>query len=83
MRRIAAATATPLIELNALSLAAVQAMRLDEANKLARVGENFDHTHVGPLGARRFADIVAREIVRKVPQLADDLMTADGAGDAQ
>jgi hypothetical protein len=38
---------------------------------------------VGPLGARRFADIVAREIVRKVPQLAGDLVTADGAGGAQ
>ena len=83
VRNIAAATATPLIELNALSLAAVQTMGPDEADKLARVGENFDRTHVGPLGARRFADIVAREIVRKVPQLADDLMTADGAGGTQ
>ena len=83
VRRIAAATATPLIELNALSLAEVQAMGPDEANKLARVGENFDHTHVGPLGAARFADIVAREIVRKVPQLAGDLLATDGAGGAQ
>jgi lysophospholipase L1-like esterase len=83
VRNIAAATTTPLIELNALSLAAVQAMGPDEADKLARVGENFDRTHVGPLGARRFSDIVAREIIRKVPQLAGDLMAADGAGGAQ
>ena len=83
VRRIAVATATPLIDLNALSQAAVQAMGPDEANKLARVGENFDHTHVGPLGAERFSDIVAREIGRKVPQLAGDMMAADGAGGTQ
>jgi len=83
VRRIAAATATPLIDLNALSLAAVQTMGPDEADKLARVGENFDRTHVGPLGAQRFSDIVAREIVRKVPQLAGDLVVTDGAGGAQ
>jgi lysophospholipase L1-like esterase len=83
VRNIAAATTTPLIELNALSLAAVQAMGPDEADKLARVGENFDRTHVGPLGARRFSDIVAREIIRKVPQLADDLVAEDGAGGTQ
>ena len=83
VRRIAATTATPLIELNALSRAAVQAMGPDEANKLARVGENFDNTHVGPAGAERFSAIVAREIRRKVPQLAGALMAADGEGGAQ
>lgn len=70
VRRIAAATGTPLVDLNALSLAAVQAMGPREADKLARAGANFDHTHVGPLGAQRFSDIVARELLRQVPDLA-------------
>lgn len=70
VRRIARETATPLLDLNALSLAAVQAMGPQEADKLARSGANFDHTHVGPLGAQRFSDIVARELVRQVPALA-------------
>jgi len=70
VRNIASATRTPLVDLNALSLAAVQAMGPQEADKLARVGANFDHTHVGPLGAERFSSIVARELVRQVPGLA-------------
>jgi len=70
VRHIASATGTPLVDLNALSLAAVQAMGPQEADKLARVGANFDHTHVGPLGAERFSSIVARELVRQVPELA-------------
>ena len=70
VRSIASATRTPLVDLNALSLAAVQAMGPQEADKLARVGANFDHTHVGPLGAERFSSIVARELVRQVPGLA-------------
>ena len=70
VRKIAAATGTPLVDLNALSLAAVQAMGPQQADKLARTGANFDHTHVGPLGAQRFSDIVARELLRKVPDLA-------------
>lgn len=69
VRRIAADTRTPLVDLNALSLAAVQAMGPKEADKLARVGANFDYTHVGPAGAERFADIMARELVRQVPAL--------------
>ena len=70
VRHIASATGTPLVDLNALSLAAVQAMGPQEADKLARVGANFDYTHVGPLGAERFSSIVARELVRQVPELA-------------
>jgi len=69
VRRIAAATGTPLVDLNALSLAAVQAMGPKEADKLARVGANFDYTHVGPVGAQRFADIMARELQRQAPAL--------------
>ena len=70
VRDIARRTRTPLVDLNALSLAAVQAMGPAEADKLARTGANFDYTHVGPLGAERFSGIMAQELVRKVPALA-------------
>ena len=85
MRSIASATRTPLVDLNALSLAAVQAMGPQEADKLARAGANFDHTHVGPLGAEQFSGIVARELARQVPDLAPafapGLHTAARGGD--
>jgi len=70
VRRIARETKTPLVDLNALSLAAVQAMGPKEADKLARAGANFDYTHLGPAGAERFSGIVAQELVRKVPALS-------------
>ncbi|WP_409265440.1 rhamnogalacturonan acetylesterase [Massilia sp. BHUDP2] len=76
VRTIARATHTPLIDLNALSLAAVQEMGSQEADKLARLGANFDHTHLGPLGAERFSGIVARELVRKVPALSASMRGA-------
>ena len=73
VRDVARATKTPLIDLNALSLAAVQAMAPQEADKLARTGANFDYTHLGPAGAERFSGILAKELARKVPALAADL----------
>lgn len=76
VREIARSTRTPLVDLNALSLAAVQAMGPQEADKLARTGANFDYTHLGPAGAERFAGIMARELARKVPALAADLRGA-------
>jgi len=76
VRDIARATNTPLVDLNALSRDAVQAMGPQEADKLARSGANFDYTHLGPAGAERFAQIMARELARKVPALAADLRGA-------
>ncbi|MCC2963560.1 rhamnogalacturonan acetylesterase [Massilia sp. IC2-278] len=76
VRRIAGATHTPLVDLNARSLAAVQAMGPTEADKLARTGANFDYTHVGPLGAERFAGIMAEELARTLPDLAPALRSA-------
>jgi len=73
VRSIARTTQTTLIDLNALSLAAIQAMGTKEADKLARSGDNFDYTHVGPLGAERFAAIMAQEIQHRVPALAPAL----------
>jgi len=76
VRDIARATNTPLVDLNALSLAAVQAMGPQEADKLARLGANFDYTHLGPQGAERFAAIMASALPRAVPALAADLRGA-------
>lgn len=76
VRAIARRTKTPLVDLNALSLAAVQAMGSQEADKLARTGANFDHTHLGPLGAERFSGIMAKELVRKVPALSASMRGA-------
>ncbi|RZA32607.1 MAG: rhamnogalacturonan acetylesterase [Lysobacteraceae bacterium] len=70
VRRIAHTGMTPLVDLNALSLAAVQEMGPQEADKLARTGSNFDHTHLGPAGAERFSGIMAKELVRQVPALS-------------
>ncbi len=76
IRDVARATKTPLVDLNALSLAAVQAMGPKEADKLARLGANFDYTHLGPQGADRFAAIMASALPRAVPALAADLRGA-------
>ncbi|GAB3379247.1 rhamnogalacturonan acetylesterase [Massilia agri] len=73
VRDVARATRTPLVDLNALSLAAVQAMGPQEADKLARSGANFDYTHLGPAGAERFSSIMAKELARRVPALAADM----------
>ncbi len=76
VRSIARDTKTPLVDLNAQSLAAVQAMGPKEADKMARTGSNFDYTHLGPEGAQRFSGIMAKELVRKVPALAADMRGA-------
>lgn len=70
VRAVARATTTPLVDLNALSMADVQALGQKNADALARAGANFDHTHVGPAGAARYADMMARELKRRVPAIA-------------
>lgn len=76
VRRIAHETGTPLLDLNALSLADVEAMGPKQADLLARTPPNFDHTHLGPEGARRFSGIVARELGRLFPALAPNIRAA-------
>ncbi|MEX5745206.1 rhamnogalacturonan acetylesterase [Massilia sp. X63] len=76
VRQVARTTRTPLVDLNALSLDAVQAMGPQEADKLARTGANFDYTHLGPLGAERFSGIMAKELVRQVPALSASMRGA-------
>jgi lysophospholipase L1-like esterase len=76
VRSIARGSNTPLVDLNALSLAAVQAMGPKEADRMARSGANFDYTHLGPEGAERFSSIMARELARRVPALGAALRGA-------
>ncbi|WP_306393025.1 rhamnogalacturonan acetylesterase [Telluria beijingensis] len=69
VRQVARETNAPLLDLNALSMADIQAMGPDKADALARAGANFDHTHVGPAGAERYAGMVAGELRRRVPAI--------------
>lgn len=76
VRQVARATGTPLVDLNALSMADIQAIGPERANALARAGANFDHTHVGPAGAERYAGMMANELVRRVPSVSPALRSA-------
>jgi len=65
----------PLIDLLELSANAVQAMGSKEADTLAveppgGVNKAFDHTHVGPKGAKFFADLVVPLYKEAIPNLA-------------
>jgi lysophospholipase L1-like esterase len=71
-RRAAGETKAPLLDLNADSQAAVQAMGEAEADTLAEAPKpepKFDRTHLGDKGARLFSGIVADELRRAVPAL--------------
>lgn len=70
VRQVARDTKALLVDLNALSMADVQSMGPQQADTLARAGANFDHTHVGPAGAERYADMMTRALRRQVPGIA-------------
>ena len=76
VRRVAHDMDAPLVDLNTLSIKDAQAMGSTRANLLARVGANFDHTHVGPAGAAHYADMVAGALLRTVPALAGAVRSA-------
>jgi lysophospholipase L1-like esterase len=80
-RKAAAAEHAPLLDLNADSSAAVQAMGQVEADTLSPpqrlasepAGEpkgGIDRTHLGRKGAEYFARMVERELTQAVPELA-------------
>lgn len=70
VREVARREGAAVLDLNALSLAAVQAMGSAEADTLAQPkGAGFDHTHLGPKGGSFFGDMAARELVRLFPAL--------------
>ncbi|WP_426319157.1 GDSL-type esterase/lipase family protein [Pseudoduganella sp. R-43] len=69
-REVAQREGVAVLDLNALSLAAVQAMGPAEADTLAQPkGAGFDYTHLGPKGGRFFGDMAARELLRLFPAL--------------
>lgn len=69
-REVAHREGAALLDLNALSLAAVQSMGPTEADTLAQPkGAGFDYTHLGPKGGRFFGDMAARELLRLFPAL--------------
>jgi pectate lyase/lysophospholipase L1-like esterase len=69
-RDVAQREGVAVLDLNALSLAAVQAMGPAEADTLAQAkGAGFDYTHLGPKGGRFFGDMAARELLRLFPAL--------------
>lgn len=70
VRQVARASKAPLVDLNALSMADVQAMGPRKADTLARAGANFDHTHVGPAGAEHYAGMMAGALRRRLPAIA-------------
>jgi lysophospholipase L1-like esterase len=74
VKRVAAERNLPLLDLHADSAAAVSRMGPAAADALAQApapAKEFDHTHVGPRGAALFARMVAREIDRALPSLAE------------
>lgn len=75
-RQVARSGKTALLDLNALSMAAVQAMGQEGADTLAQEGA-FDRTHVGRKGAVLFSRLVATELARQFPPLAAAIETDD------
>ncbi|SFF52463.1 Pectate lyase [Duganella sp. CF458] len=69
-REVAKREQVAILDLNALSLAAVQAMGPEQADTLAQAkGAGFDYTHLGPKGGRFFGDMAARELLQMFPAL--------------
>ncbi len=72
MRRVAADSAVPLVDLHALSTALVQSMGPAAADELAEAApgqRRFDRTHLGDRGACVFAQMMSGELARQVPAL--------------
>ncbi|MEM8513661.1 lysophospholipase L1-like esterase [Massilia sp. MP_M2] len=70
VRRVAATTQAPLVDLHKLSMADVQAIGPARADAWARTGANADHTHLGPGGAAHVAAIMTGALLRAAPPLA-------------
>ena len=60
----------PVLDLNAISHASLQALGQAGADELAEAPPRFDRTHLGPKGAQRFAQQVAEGLLRLKPELA-------------
>ncbi|MEL4179451.1 rhamnogalacturonan acetylesterase [Roseateles sp. PN1] len=74
--RVASTLEVPVIDLNALSAAAVQALGQAEADTLAMAPPQFDRTHLGSKGAALFAEQVLQALLALHPELRPALTTS-------
>lgn len=68
--RVGAELGVPVLDLNATSSAAVQALGPEAADTLAEAPPRFDRTHLGPKGAALFAQQVLDGLLALKPELA-------------
>ncbi len=68
--RVGADAGVPVLDLNATSSAAVQALGPGAADTLAEAPPRFDRTHLGPKGAALFAQQVLDGLLAIKPELA-------------
>lgn len=68
--KVGAEQGVPVLDLNALSHAAVAALGQAGADTLAEAPPRFDRTHLGPQGAALFSQQVMEEMLRLRPELA-------------
>jgi len=68
--KIGAEQGVPVLDLNAISHAAVAAMGQAGADTLAEAPPRFDRTHLGPKGAAFFSEQVMEGLVKLKPELA-------------
>jgi len=70
MLKVGAEQHVPVLDLNAISHAAVAAMGQAAADTLAEAPPRFDRTHLGPKGAALFSEQVLDGLVKLRPELA-------------
>ncbi|MFG6415449.1 rhamnogalacturonan acetylesterase [Roseateles sp. DC23W] len=68
--KVGAEQGVPVLDLNAISHAAVAAMGQAAADTLAEAPPRFDRTHLGPKGATLFSGQVLDELLKLKPELA-------------
>ena len=69
--KVGAEQGVPVLDLNAVSHAAVAAMGQAGADTLAEAPPRFDRTHLGPKGAAFFSEQVMDGLIRLKPELAN------------
>ena len=68
--KVGAEQGVPVLDLNAVSNAAVAAMGQAQADTLAEAPPRFDRTHLGPKGAALFSEQVVEGLIKLRPELA-------------
>ncbi|MDR7335903.1 GDSL-type esterase/lipase family protein [Roseateles asaccharophilus] len=68
--KVGAEQGVPVLDVNAISHAAVAAMGQAAADTLAEAPPRFDRTHVGPRGAAFFSEQVMEGLIKLRPELA-------------